>query len=134
MNVASKDLCTELYGLIGWECEENAWITYTDWNRKFPQPPDTVMHRWICDTDYARIVCPAYDLGYLLRMLPGRIGSRGQYAYLRMSKVGKSYAFAYMSPELIWTHENKADTPEDAACRLAIELFKAGVLTKEAIR
>lgn len=63
---------------------------------------------------------PSYDLGYVLRKLPP--GSRvfratnGSWAAVRSSHA-----------KATWT-----ETPEDAAAKLAIELFKQGILTKEA--
>ena len=59
---------------------------------------------------------PYYSLGFILRKLPEKIsldhGVDGWNCY--------HYGFS------IRAH---ADTPEDAACRLAIELFKQGILT-----
>ena len=41
------------------------------------------------------------------------------------------YAFAYMDRDLTWEYQQTADTPEDAAAKPAIELFKQGILVKE---
>jgi hypothetical protein len=41
------------------------------------------------------------------------------------------YAFAYMDRDLTWEYQQTAGTPEDAAAKLAIELFKQGILVKE---
>ena len=69
---------------------------------------------------------PAYDLGYLLRMLP-----TGCYIATRQTGATASTgnAFTYKTPYGII--KEKAETPEDAVCKLAIELFKQGVLKRE---
>jgi hypothetical protein len=77
-NVASLELCKELYGLSGWN--------------------DTPNH---------------VDLGYLVRKLPA-------YTEIRNYEICWQARFNSMISE--------ADTPEDAAAKLAIELFKSGVL------
>jgi hypothetical protein len=59
---------------------------------------------------------PAYDLGYLLRKLPQ------PYSIMAYS-TGRLVA---VQGEVTAT----ADTPEDAAAKLAIELFKQGILTR----
>ena len=70
---------------------------------------------------------PAYDLGYLMRMLPA-----GCYVAQQSDEEANDpqkpqwAALGYRDKGLF------ADTPEDAACKLAIELFKQGILTKEA--
>lgn len=70
--------------------------------------------------------CPAYDLGYLLRKL----------------KQGLKYGLDDIGIDLAldqWEARHKAlgtpticeaCTPEDAAAKLAVELFKQGILTK----
>lgn len=65
------------------------------------------------------VVCPAYSAGYLLRKLPKDETTYG-------FKLGKWYAQYQAAPVF-------ADTPEDALCKLAIELFKQGVLKKERV-
>lgn len=63
---------------------------------------------------------PRYELGYLLRKLPN--GTNVMYNNERSAAsyevpIGELYLYG--------------KTPEDAACKLAIELLKKGVLTKE---
>lgn len=102
MNVASLSLCKELYELSGWDSLE--------------YHPNAVG---------TPITCPAYDLGYLLRKLP-----RG--CYIAQTRKGWTASsgnareiFGKQSPITL-----NADTPEDAACKLVIELFKQGILKK----
>lgn len=65
---------------------------------------------------------PAYDLGYLLRKLQNdRIAVR-----LTGSVKGSWDCFYPGNP---W--HGVADTPEDATCSLAINLFQEGMLTRE---
>lgn len=61
-----------------------------------------------------------YSLGYLLRKLP-----RAAIVSLP-PKYRASIYVTGVTDELVFD----ADTPEDAACKLAIELFKQGILTK----
>lgn len=112
MNVASLDLCKELYELSGWEMTWFRWYEDADGNRELSDGTN------MGGMDYTN----AYDLGYLLRKLPKPAG---------ISQM--------LSSDEVWIatsggfHPNKhpylgAETPEDAACKLAIELFKQGVL------
>ena len=41
------------------------------------------------------------------------------------------YAFVYMDRDSTWEYQQTADTPEDAAAKPAIELFKQGTLVEE---
>lgn len=94
MNVASKELCQELYELSGWKGE---------------LPVHTVGAK----------VFPAYQLGYLLSKLNGFLPTVHQNEHQRW--------VAYSTPRP-GVYED--DTPEDAAAKLAIELFKQGILMK----
>lgn len=112
MNVASLELCKELYELSGWDdCSH----MYDDDNG------ETI----VTESKMWNGMTPAYDLGYLLRKLPKPAG------------VGQM-----LSSDEVWIatcgkiHPNKhlylgADTPENAACKLAIALFQTGVLEAE---
>lgn len=113
MMVASIELCRELYELSGWD---DPHFAYEDF--------ETLMTDWV-DTDD---VVPAYDLGYLLRKLPWNVvlentidGSHWEIQYCNGENTG------YGSDGVMLT----STTPEDAAAKLAIELFKAGVLKRE---
>lgn len=126
MNVASLELCTELYGLSGWEANHE-WGFIAAHAETDPEP---------YEIDNGEPVCPAYDLGYLLRQLenieetiilrynnPARMGAvalpqwNGQYTVATARMQQGDYPIG--------------DTPEDATAKLAIELFKQGILTKE---
>lgn len=67
---------------------------------------------------------PKYDLGYLLRKLPPST---------EIKRMGKARADIVRLGEYVaWNDNHKgryhADTPEDATAKLAIELFKQGIL------
>lgn len=101
MNVASKELCQELYELSGWKDTGESHL--------LPDPSSKLGVKKL----------PAYSLGYLLRKLP--------------TDRSVSFRFNYKTDEW-WVNEDRthlfftADTPEDAATKLAIELFKQGIL------
>ena len=109
MNVASFELCQELYELSGWltGIDGNCFVSLPGERKGFEVRPLT-------DTGNDHIqICPAYDLGYLLRRLP--VGN------VLTSLEGEWIASS--SPKI-----TTAATPEDAAAKLAIELFKQGIL------
>lgn len=130
MNVASLELCKELYELSGWESDainpdlEHCWVE----SKK----------GWKCELTYVFDnygqgkqwgVVPAYDLGYLLRKLPAKLNS----AYLKLvsfeeTRYAPTNRFGWLCFYSGSSPQAKADTPEDAACKLAIELFKQGIL------
>lgn len=113
MNTASDDLCKELFELSGWgEARRHT---------------DVIDHKPV-------ILYPEYDLGYLMRKLPAHIEKPAgllwpiQINALGTTEAIKQWQFVYPNlngGKLCGT----ADTPEDAACKLAIELFKQGILT-----
>jgi hypothetical protein len=101
MNVASKELCKELYELSGWNDPEQIL-----WSRAGGHPE--------------------YTLGYLLRKLMpyepfvGLTLTDGWVAYTKNWNVNPSGVYI-----------ERENTPEDAAAKLAIELFKQGLLNNE---
>ena len=109
MNFANFELCQELYELSGWltGVDGNCYVSPTTERRGFEV-------RTLKDTENDRArVCPAYDLGYLLRRLPvGNVLTSLEDEWIASS-----------SPKI-----TTAATPEDAAAKLAIELFKQGIL------
>jgi hypothetical protein len=111
MNVASFGLCQELYEVSGWLTGIDGYC-YTS----LPGERKDFEVRPLTDTGNDRIqVCPAYDLGYLLRRLPvGNVLSSVEDNWLASS-----------NPEV-----TTAATPEDAAAQLAIELIKQGILPR----
>jgi hypothetical protein len=113
MNVASLELCKELYELSGWQAtakyRKNGFLV--TWGYMRLKGSET----------------PAYDLGYLMRKLPIDC------VVCQVSEpIDGVYWFAGgMSGEYdVHLNHFKAVTPEDAAAKLAIEMFKEGVLTR----
>jgi hypothetical protein len=108
MNVASRDLCIELKKLSQWGETDFCWngdhLTPAYW-------PEDMRSKDI-DSN------PAYDAGYLLRMLPD-VSLWGGF--------NQKWGAMYKNDERI---KQLGATPEDALCKLAIELFKKKVLKK----
>lgn len=122
MNVASLELCKELYELSQWRYDSGTnGFWYSDGMQGL------VLATWVENST------PAYDLGYLLRKLPpylepiySQTGSKA--AGLKMYKSRVGYRFGYQHyPDL----NVRESLPENAICKLAIELFKNGILTRE---
>lgn len=112
MNVASLELCKELYELSGWDDTTLAYFQYEDGSIEVYQDPK-----------YGDFVAHAYDLGYLLKKLSPGYGVFN----LTHDDLNNQWWFSdVVSHKFI-----VADTPEDAACRLAIALFKQKILTRE---
>lgn len=141
MNVASLELCKELYELSGWKTEMY-WVpdvlntnpdttepshTVIEWSKLTSRfNPDRVMQ--------ISLSAPAYDLGYLLR----RLSDQEDLANLSLHRCEHQDGSRNWGIEVTNLHDvfgdkkfSYADTPEDAAAKLAIELFKQGILTKE---
>jgi hypothetical protein len=118
MDVASLELCKELYELSGWGKTEHVYAIPKEESVEGMTP-------WLrvgVGDSYAWREHPAYDLGYLLRKLPPGA---------QIAKV--SGQWNANGPYSAWVDENDyydADTPEDATCTLAIELFKQDVLKR----
>lgn len=103
MNVASLENCKELYKLSGWDDCSLMWSNID------------VVWRVVKVGDI-----PAYDLGFLLRKF------RAENIVVNLLDVTNRWI-----ADAGGFGTGQADTPEDAACKLAIELFKQGVLDKE---
>lgn len=107
MNVASKELCEELYKLSGWGYTH---LRYVELQRSHRIVVVTARN---IDLSKHNELSPAYDLGYLLRKL--EMSFEGPYSLLdelaKFVAIGLSY--------------------EDAACSIAIESFKQRILTPE---
>ena len=116
MNVANLELCKALYEVSGWDYSTFWWF------RDVPENRILLASAIQDDTGIIRRqICPAYDLGYLLRKLP-------VYSKVWQHLEGGWKAETFTGFDHIGAI---ADTPEDAACKLAIELFRQGILTKE---
>lgn len=132
MNVASLELCKELYELSGWGKTQNVWAIATGEENKDVSP-------WLrvgVGSSSAWEELPAYDAGYLLRKLPASVKIKGHpyVLELRPNYSGSAWSALYYDPEKaeapIQVYDN---APEDCLTKLAIQLFKAGILTKETL-
>lgn len=136
MNLASLELCKELYGLSDWS-DTNFW--YGEPKNLEPQlifradkqiPNEMI---WAGDR-----FTPAYDLGYLLRKLPARIHMlEGDDVFLVIEKFDPHpldeprYTAMYKASVDSDCWAQTTDTPEDAVCALAIKFFQEEILKKE---
>ncbi|WP_100503982.1 hypothetical protein [Mycobacteroides abscessus] len=124
MNVASKQLCQELYELSRWDAGDKYWNEqYVGIDTKW-----YVMSRKVVASGRNEGLdtgIPAYDLAYLLMKLP-RVHD-GDY-HVTIQAVNNNWCASYDHLEGGTQLESFGDTPEDAACKIAIELFKQGVL------
>ena len=115
MNTASLELCRELYELSGWLCKYGWFGQYTG---------EELGYQVLVRSEYeinASYQCPAYELGYLLRKLP---------PYTRVWFNKKSWVCSQGGGGAEDNASEYADTPEDAVAKLAIELFKQGILER----
>lgn len=117
MNVASLELCKELYELSGWVPEGPNEGYY-------PRGSNLVYGHKLLINDGD---IPAYNLGYLLRKLP--------YPEIRLGITGRWQAhYGYKTDRFTLTFPGAVagfgNTPEDAVAKLAIELFKAKILVR----
>ena len=109
MNVASLELCKELYELSGWSDTDYTYYANAG------QHSGTMMHRSLVFDKPENL--PAYDAGCLLSKLP-----RG--LIVRSNTDEADWVASYMQSV------HYANTPEDALCKIAIELFDLGDLSK----
>jgi hypothetical protein len=103
MNTASLELCKELYSLSGFVLTEMQWYR--------GRPVYNAPYGWDC---------PAYDLGSLLRKLPRD--------FVLRPIIGAHWEIQYAPGISNKERICQADTPEDAACKLVIKLFKQDVI------
>lgn len=127
MNVASLELCKELYELSGWESDPSYYreIGKEEW--KFSPFWFNTLSLKKKSPPFEKV--PAYSLGYLLRKLPTNSATaKMSSSYMAMCDpkfgdlLGKNFAM-----------QHEAATPEDATCKLAIELLKQGILKREEV-
>lgn len=145
IDTASLKLCKELYKLSGWEdtyffirhhkpngatlVMERQTMTNESLRFRGRNPPE-VQKRFEEENDF----WPAYDLGFLVRKLPDYVklfrNNEGQYYSAAVTANFRHPRNPLGSPDD--AHQwYISDTPEDALSKLAIELFKSGVLVKE---
>lgn len=127
MNVASLELCKELYELSGWgeaylyyyrDMDDNWRTAHTD----YPLMIGFGAYNW-----------PAYDLDYLLLKLEDVAQTQ------RFGRFYLEYAASVKRPTWRWFASfnsegfeiSDASNPTDAVAKLCIELFKQGILLKE---
>jgi hypothetical protein len=125
MNVASQELCEKLYSLSG-KVKSN-WKD-TEYRRYYDDG------LFVTNEKLNGLWLPAYDLGYLLRKLQDNDltiilrWNRDMGGRIAMKEWdGKWCIGTFDMPQGEYP---VAATPEDAACKLAIQLFKKGILTK----
>lgn len=123
MNVASLENCKILYELSGWNPDEWAYDTsYADnWLRHIADFPEGSRERRLVD------MIPAYETGFLLRKLP--LWVNGFSFRMNMDFVtGTGWVCGYEPTDRM---SFKADTPEDCAAKLCIELIQQKVIKIE---
>lgn len=143
MDVASRELCEELYKLTEWgdtsfywRCDFSVYRSQ-EWKNTIIY---AVHKNWelggsfIPGTEEARLYYPAYDLSFLLRKLPKQIKFVGgsPAAVWWNQKLGKwqtGYTRHIQGSDNQKSHYFEAETPEDAVAKLAISLIKAKVLS-----
>lgn len=124
MNVARKDLCAELFKVSGWK--DTNMYSYTDIRLRHVTHYEYSKHGgwWYSGTD----ALPAYDLGFLLRKLPQWIDkTKDPKSKLCKLHVDKESA-NYVDDDGFYWLRYRADTPENALAKLAIELIRQKVL------
>lgn len=115
MHVASLELCKTLHELSGWTDAHSVWYWYEDYDCIDDSEYKATCHQTMQDK---KTECPAYDLGYLLRKLPDAV---------TLTKYDGKLYLAVCGPDTL----QEANTPEDAAAKLCIELIKQGILQKD---
>ncbi|NIL77163.1 hypothetical protein RhoFasB10_03304 [Rhodococcus sp. B10] len=139
-HVASLELCRELYELSGW-CETGLlWCSNQRDRRK--KVSDAYVETYamldkIKDVhgEWPTQLWDAYDLGYLLRKLQDNDltvvlrWNRDMGGRIAMKEWDGKYCIGTF--DMPQGEYPIADTPEDAAATLAIQLFKQGVLVRE---
>jgi hypothetical protein len=110
MNVASQEPCKELYELSGWKG------THQNYNSEGHTVEAFTFNN----------ICPAYDLGYLLRKLPNHLSGN---LVIEADGTPEDRWCAYYDARPVVLKSYYNDTPEDALANLAITLIKQGLLT-----
>lgn len=126
-DVASLGLCKELYEVSGWTGTFNFWEQSDGVPSGEPYliQPELMRRYGLWGTQEVKKRWPAYDLGYLLRKLPERDKDIRNTVMLGRATGNQGWSCIYRD------FAGLGDTPEDAAAKLAIELFKQKILQKE---
>lgn len=127
MSTASLKLCKILEKLSAWYGTDYFWEKKTG---RLTQDIMTLRASGLPEVGYV----PAYDLGYLLRKLPQSIYNNDYFLQFEQD-FDDNWSVHYMyifnpreNSRVVVKHRMTADTPEDAACKLLIELIKQKVL------
>lgn len=124
MNVASLDLCRELYELSGWYDTQNAYYN-VDGKPGLYAYSDFKIGQERYDYHLLSLIAPAYDVGYMLVKLPAK-----QVKLRNNSQEG--WGCQYDPKRASWPEYScYGSTPEDATAKLAIELLKQGILPRK---
>lgn len=128
MDVASLKLCEELHELSGWggtPCNyHEAYLT-----KEMLVIPSGFGNLRLNRDGPINHISPAYTLGYLLRKLPQYSGGMAfSLTHCRVDDTKDFWTAAYPLSNTYQT--GVAETPEDAAAKLCIELFKSGILER----
>ncbi len=115
MNVATLELCKELYELSEWDSSY--------FNHYYGRPKDHSIVYSLKGALAQSDSVPAYDLGYLLRKLLPEYG--------KITLTNDHGHDQWWATDVIGHAVFKANTPEDALCKLAIELFKRKIIKPE---
>lgn len=127
-----KTLCQELYKVSGWQPEDYCSHEIADNNGSC-----AACGKLRPNDPYAPFDPPAYTSDYLLDKLPTNINNRSAF-YLW--KTGSGYKAGYEDallprrPSQSKEIHRQADTPVNALLKLAIELFKSGILGKGGLK
>ena len=145
--IASHKRASAAPELSGWEGDDRWYMTGPDGKVIGTATPRIFKHDREYEAGY-RTTVPAYDLGYLLRKLPKKtVIKKVIYSLVLTPSTSDgtwiadyySGGWAYFNNNRHrdnWLHHGdnakltEADIPEDAACKLAIELFKRRVLVR----
>lgn len=116
IDVASRELCKELYKLSGWTNDGPTWFKAKGKHWKTYNRIPTVKN--------SQDRLPAYDLGFVLRKLPKHLSGPSPLTLTYI--IGNYWQASYGYYESV--QRENADTPEDAAAKLCIQLIKQGIL------
>lgn len=131
METTRVELCKELYKLSGWDSKAlpEGWYWYADDSSFAPFVGTRVLYDNTAKSVKATFIAPAYDLGYLLR----KLHEAHPDVLIRLFLGGTNIHGETVHSTRIQQdpYHAEADTPENAAACLAIEMFKHGVLKRE---
>lgn len=130
MNVASKELCEELYELSRWEDTDYAHAVYIAPTDPPSAPRPAIVHQRELKWDYTHIR-PAYDLGYLWKKAEDMTGNEFAVGY---NDSGCFYHFKWgnrgagnMIEGIGESFSSDAETIEDSFCEWMIFLLKRNI-------